>query len=314
MTPFSILVVLINITIFVCLTTTTFVTATTLSSSQSYIRFLESNTYIFKLGDIKIFSDPVMSQLDFGIPIVYRGNKRFIDGPKELSEEAATSDLVLISQGYDDHAHTPTLKKLAKLQPEMPYICSPSAVSILTSCGIRPNRITTIAHGQKLEFSKKGRKTVVDIRATQGALLGPPWQTKENGYILSPNVKSQIKFPSLYYEPHCMFDENELRAYAGKVDYVVTPVVAQKLPAFTLVDGGARALELVNLLGAKYVIPMMNGELDQAGLLSLLVRKSGSVEEFKRVAAAARKEIQIVEASPGEEVLLSSPSRTKMFT
>ena len=307
MTPFSVLVVLLNIGVFVCLTSTSFVVAAaTLANTQSYIRFLESNTFIFKLGDVKIFSDPVMSQLDFGMPAVYRGNKRYINGAKELSEEAATSDLVLISQGFDDHAHTPTLQKLSQLQPDMPYICPPSAVSILTSCGIRPNRITTITHGQKLEFSKKGKKTVIDIRATQGALLGPPWQTKENGYILSANEKSELRFPSMYYEPHCMFDEDELRAYAGKVDYVVTPVVAQKLPAYTLVDGGARALELVNLLGAKYVIPMMNGELEQAGLLSLLVRKEGSVEDFKRVVAATRKQIQVVDAPPGEAVLVSS--------
>ena len=89
----------------------------------SYARFLESNTFIFQLGDVKIFSDPVMSQLDFGIPAVYRGNKKVIDEKLELDIAAETSDIVMISQSYDDHAHTPTLKKLATMRPEMPYLC-----------------------------------------------------------------------------------------------------------------------------------------------------------------------------------------------
>ena len=185
--------------------------ATCAAVSSSSIRFLESNTFSFKLGDVKIFSDPVMSQLDFGIPAVYRGNKRVVDGQAELEKEAQSSDLVLISQAYDDHAHTPTLKKLRQLRPDMPYICPPGAVPILTSCGISPDRITTIAHGQQLEFTKASKKTRVEIRATQGALLGPPWATKENGYVLRPAATSGTQFPSLYYEPHCMFDEAELR-------------------------------------------------------------------------------------------------------
>ena len=127
----------------------------------SYARFLESNTFIFQLGDVKIFSDPVMSQLDFGIPAVYRGNKKVIDEKLELDIAAQTSDIVMISQSYDDHAHTPTLKKLALMRPEMPYLCPPSAKALLISCGIPEKMITTLLPGQKHEISKGD--TIVEI-------------------------------------------------------------------------------------------------------------------------------------------------------
>jgi L-ascorbate metabolism protein UlaG (beta-lactamase superfamily) len=272
------------------------------TSPKSYAKFLESNTWVFKFGDVQIFSDPVMSQLDFGIPAVYRGNKRFIDEDAELQSAAQTSDLVLISQGFDDHAHRPTLLKLKSMRPDMAYVCPPSAVSILKGCGIGDEMITTLQHGQKYEVAKG--KTRVEILATSGALLGPPWQTKENGYIIRPAPGTSVKFPSVYYEPHCMFDETELRR-AAPVDYVITPVVAQKLPRFTLVDGGEKALDLAKALGAKCIIPMMNGELEQAGVLSRIIRKEGSVEEFQDVVSKSRAGIKVISEPAGSEILLS---------
>jgi hypothetical protein len=39
------------------------------------------------------------------------------------------------------------------------------------------------------------------VIATKGALLGPPWQMKENGYVIRPAASSSKKFSSIYYEP-----------------------------------------------------------------------------------------------------------------
>jgi hypothetical protein len=66
-----------------------------------------------------------------------------------------------------------------------------------------------------------------------------------------------------------MYDADELAKYS--VDYVITPIVSQELPAYTLVDGGAKALNLAETLSAKSIIPMNNGGLDQSGILSALV-------------------------------------------
>ena len=207
----------------------------------------------------------------------------------------------LISQSYDDHAHTPTLKKLAVMRPNMPYLVPPSAKALLISCGIPENMITTLLPGQKHEVKKGG--SIVEILATNGALLGPPWQQKENGYVMRSSPASSTSFPSVYYEPHCMYDEIELKRI-GHIDYVIAPVIAQKLPGYVLVDGGKKALDLAKLLGAKYFIPMMNGGLTQEGILSSIVKKEGSVVEFIAAAKLALPEMQILDGAPGREILL----------
>lgn len=56
--------------------------------------------------------------------------------------------------------------------------------------------------------------------------------------------------PSLYYEPHCVYNESFLENY--RADVVITPVVKQVLPFFTLVSGQEDAIKLAKLLQAKY--------------------------------------------------------------
>ena len=77
------------------------------------VKFLESNSWLFNIGSVKIAVDPVLfAPLDFGIPFLYTGKKRFVDGREEFKKVSAESDYVLLTQGLDDHAHTPTLKVL----------------------------------------------------------------------------------------------------------------------------------------------------------------------------------------------------------
>jgi len=100
-------------------------------------RFLEGNSWVYNAGDLEMLIDPVLEKsLDFGIPFLYSGNKRIIDQKVELSNLSKSSDYVLITQGFDDHAHIPTLKSLFSLNPKMKYIAPPSAKSILLNCKI----------------------------------------------------------------------------------------------------------------------------------------------------------------------------------
>lgn len=129
-------------------------------------------------------------------------------------------DCVLLTQGLDDHAHTPTLKYMSTRRPDMKYIAPPSAISVLKSCGIPDNCVTVLSPGQTHILTKKKESSVpfgqnrgdtLKITATTGALVGPPWQAPENGYILQPEPTSPFDKPvSLYYEPHCMYDPAEL--------------------------------------------------------------------------------------------------------
>ena len=276
-----------------------------ISSTKSFVRYLESNSWDIKLDEIRILLDPVLiGNLDFGIPLLYKGERLVIDGNQELQDLSKVTDYILITQGFDDHAHTPTLKKLLTLCPNMPYICPPSARSILEKCGVPSNLIQTMLPGETIQIRKKN--TVIDIIATTGALLGPPWQQKENGYIVKPQSKT---IPSLYMEPHCMFDASELKSYA--VDYVITPIVSQELPAYTLVDGGKKALDLAIALKAKSIIPMNNGGLEQSGLLSALVEAKGSDDEFRSLANNAKMKVETV--VPGIPLSIEVKSSLGLF-
>lgn len=61
---------------------------------------------------------------------------------------------------------------------------------------------------------------------------------------------------TLYYEPHCVYDEKSL--YDKQADIVITPVIKQLLPSFTLVSGQEDAVQLAKFLNAKYTCPNLS--------------------------------------------------------
>ena len=85
------------------------------------------------------------------------------------------------------------MKQLSKSRPTMPYICPPSAVKVLNNCGISDNFITTIVPDQVIKLRKGD--DLIEITATTGALVGPPWQANENGnYSVNKYVCFYILF------------------------------------------------------------------------------------------------------------------------
>ncbi len=74
-----------------------------------------------------------------------------------------------------------------------------------------------------------------------GALVGPPWAKRENGFVFTENVTGGV---SLYYEPHCDCGEGTL-AGIGPVDMVITPVVNQELLSFPLVRSLLESCEVL---------------------------------------------------------------------
>lgn len=56
----------------------------------------------------------------------------------------------------------------------------------------------------------------------------------------------------LYYEPHCVFEQAKLDH--EHADVIVTPVVKQVLPGYTLVSGQDDAVQLAKILQPKYVL------------------------------------------------------------
>jgi hypothetical protein len=68
-------------------------------------------------------------------------------------------------------------------------------------------------------------------RLCAGALVGPPWSKRENGFLFTEQADGGV---TLYYEPHCDYDESSLDGI-GAVDVVITPAVNQELMNYPLV-------------------------------------------------------------------------------
>jgi hypothetical protein len=251
---------------------------------------------------VSVVVDPLASQLDFGIPWGYRANKNVLseDDTIDIICRARPSHC-LLTMGLDDHTHLPTLRKLMERMPDLRYVVAPSCRAKLTEgLGIGIDRITVLDHGQSCDTSDDdgggGGGCGAMVTATRGALVGPPWQKRENGYLLEfprPGVGTGGRGRgslSVYYEPHGDVILDDIKAV--RADVVVSPVTKQSLPAqvppggqFTLVYGGERTLQVAEALGARVIVPLGNGALDIEGPLAGLVCASGNVDDFEELVA-----------------------------
>ncbi|KAK7348869.1 hypothetical protein VNO80_23605 [Phaseolus coccineus] len=259
------------------------------------LTYLEGNSWLWSVGGTNILVDPILvGNLDFGIPWLY-------DAAKKVLKQFQLSDLpeiscLLITQSLDDHCHLKTLKPFSQKFPNIRVIATPNAKGLLDPLF---GNVTYLEPGQSSDIETNyGSK--VNIKATAGPILGPPWQRPENGYLVT-SPQGQL---SLYYEPHCVYNQSYIEK--EKADIVITPVIKQLLPNFTLVSGQEDAVKLAKLLQAKFIVPMKNGDLDSKGLLASLVSGEGTVESFKELLSKELPDAKVVEPTPGVPVEISA--------
>ncbi|XP_031249643.1 uncharacterized protein LOC116107513 [Pistacia vera] len=261
------------------------------------LTYLEGNSWLWDVGGLKILVDPILvGNLDFGIPWLYDAAKKFLKN-FQLSDLPEV-DCLLITQSLDDHCHLKTLEPLSKMSPNLKVIATPNAKPLLDPLF---NNVTYLEPGQSAEVeAKNGSK--VKLKATAGPVLGPPWQRPENGYLVN-SPQGQL---TLYYEPHCIYNKNFLQK--EHADIVISPVIKQQLPKFTLVSGQEDAVLLAKLLNAKFIVPMKNGDLDSKGFLASIVQAEGTVESFKELLSKELPDAQVLEPTPGVPLEISAPS------
>ncbi|PKU85963.1 hypothetical protein MA16_Dca001794 [Dendrobium catenatum] len=263
------------------------------------LTYLEGNSWLWNTDGVNVLVDPILvGNLDFGVPWLYDAAKKVLTTFR--LENLPAVDCLLITQSLDDHCHVKTLRPLSEKHPNLPVFSTPNAESILRSLF---RNVTYLEPGQTSEFEgRNGGK--LNILATAGPILGPPWQRPENGYIITSR-RSNLK---LYYEPHCVYNKSFLKEY--KVDILITPVIKQLLPSFTLVSGQEDAVHLAKLLQAKYIVPMKNGDLNGKGFLSSIIRSEGTVESFKELLKEELPDAHVLEPQPGVplEISMSSSS------
>ncbi|CAA0827985.1 Metallo-hydrolase/oxidoreductase superfamily protein [Striga hermonthica] len=261
------------------------------------LTYLEGNSWLWEVGGAKILVDPILvGNLDFGIPWLYDAAKKFLRNFK--LDDLPELDCLLITQSLDDHCHLKTLKPLSKKLSNLSVIATPNAKALLDPLF---SNVTYLEPGQESEIKVNNGCNAVNIRATAGPTLGPPWKRPENGYIvISPKGKLR-----LYYEPHCVYNDKFLAK--ERADIVITPVIKQLLPNFTLVSGQEDAVRLAKLLQAKFVVPMKNGDLDSKGLLSVLVQSEGTMASFKEILSKELQDVKVIEPTPGVPLDISPP-------
>ena len=110
------------------------------------LTYLDSNSWLIEIDGQRILLDPwLVGELTFGnAGWLFRGKK---NNPQPIPENI---DLILLSQGLEDHAHPPTLKKLDK---QIPVVASPNAAKVVQELGYAT--VNTLDHHESFSLGEK---------------------------------------------------------------------------------------------------------------------------------------------------------------
>ncbi|NJL45467.1 MAG: MBL fold metallo-hydrolase [Leptolyngbyaceae cyanobacterium SM2_3_12] len=223
--------------------------------------WLDSNSWLLDIAGKRILVDPwLVGSLVFGNQTwLFKGDH---PQPRPIPESV---DLILLSQGLEDHAHPPTLEALDR---SIPVVGSASAAKVAQGLGYQ--EVTALNHGDTFNLDQ-----AVTIKAVPGSPVGPT--LIENGYV----IRDRQTGGSLFYEPHG-FHRPDLKQ-EGPIDVVITPVLDLALPLVgPIIRGQKGALELVDWLDPQIILPTANaGEVSYSGLLISLLKAVGGSSELQ---------------------------------
>ena len=254
-----------------------------------YLTWLDSNSWLLEIGGKRILVDPwLVGSLTFGnLDWFFKGSR-----PQErpIPENI---DLILLSQGLEDHAHPPTLKQLDR---NIPVVASPNAAKVVQQ--LNYTQVTTLAHGETFTLNQS-----VEIKATPGSLVG--LNLVENGYLLK---ELETGF-TLYYEPHG--NHSATLKEIASVDVVITPLIDAALPLVgSIIRGNKYALEVAQWLQPQVMLSTAaGGDVIFEGLLNSLLHTKGSIEEFRSLLEKNNLATRVIEPLPGERFELKLSKR-----
>ncbi|WP_088893563.1 MBL fold metallo-hydrolase [Leptolyngbya ohadii] len=244
-----------------------------------YLTWLNSNSWLIEMAGQKILLDPwLVGSLVFG-------NLSWLIKIDRLSELPIPDaiDLILLSQGLEDHAHPETLEQLDR---QIPVVASPNAAKVVNRLGYQ--QVTALAHGESFTLANR-----LKIQAVPGSLVGPT--LVENGYVLTDLQQGT----SLYYEPHG--NHAPMLKDLAPIDVVIAPIVDLQLPVVGAIIRGRKAtVELAKLLKPKVILPTAaGGDVEMTGFLPKFLKAEGTAAELQSRLAAAQLTTQVIEPKPG---------------
>lgn len=252
--------------------------------------WLDTNSWLLEMGGKRLLVDPWLVG-----PLVFGNQGWLFKGvrphPMAMPENI---DLIVLSQGLEDHAHPATLEALDK---SIPVVGSENAAQVAEKLGF--HQVTALSHGERHVFADS-----IEVQAVPGAPIGPT--VLENGYIL----REQATGLSLFYEPHGFHAESLKQA--GPVDVVITPVLDIMLPLVgPVLRGQQGAMELVEWLQPQVVLPTAGaGEVEYQGLLVSILKTAGGPQQLQGELQAKGISTRVLEPQVGVtlELPLSEPS------
>jgi L-ascorbate metabolism protein UlaG (beta-lactamase superfamily) len=255
-----------------------------------YLTWLDSNSWLLEIGGKRILVDPwLVGSLSFSnLDWLFKGSR---SQERQIPENI---DLILLSQGLEDHAHPPTLMQLDR---SIPVVASPNAAKVVKQ--LNYTQVTALGHGETFTFSQN-----VEIKATPGSPIGPT--LLENGYLLK---ELETGF-TLYYEPHG-YHSPSLKEDTP-VDVVITPMIDLALPLVgSIIKGRNKAFEVAQWLQPQVMLPTAaGGDVIFEGLLLSVLKAVGSVEEFRSLLEKNNLSTRVLEPKPGERFELQLQKRS----
>lgn len=243
-----------------------------------YLTWLDNNSWFIEMGAQRVLLDPwLVGSLVFGnMPWLFKGQHT---QPPTVPDAI---DLILLSQGLEDHAHTETLQQLDR---NIPVVASPNAAKVATGLGYV--QVKSLAHGENVTIGQ------LKIEAVPGSPLGP--LLVENGYVLT-DLESGKR---LYYEPHG--NHAASLKESAPVDVVITPVIDLEIPLVgAIIKGRESALDVVKWLQPQAIIPTAaGGNVHFEGLLLAVLRAKGSPDEFRQQLAQQQLSTALITPQPG---------------
>ena len=248
------------------------------------LTYFDSNSWLIEIDGKRILLDPwLVGKLTFGNQAwLFEGKK---NNPQPIPEKI---DLILLSQGLEDHAHPPTLKELDKT---IPVVASPNAAKVVRELGYQ--NITVLEHQQSHQLKQ------IEIKAVPGSPIGPT--LVENGYIITGLESGK----SIYYEPHG-YHSDSIKAETD-IDVVITPIINLKLPLLgAVIKGQKNALEVCQQLHPQVIVSTAaGGDIDFKGMITSILSADGTVEEFNHLLEQNNLTTKAIDPQSGETIELS---------
>lgn len=238
--------------------------------------YFGANGWLLEFGALRVLVDPWLTG-----PLRFPPGPWFFEGQLPASQPVPSDlDLLLLTQGLDDHTHPDTL---ALLPRSLPVVGSASAAARARQLGF--STVTALAPGEQCRHQN------LAITATAGA----PVPQVENGYLL------QHPEGSLYLEPHGFLPAD---LPAQSLDAVITPVVDLGLPLVGAFVRGRTVLpQLLERFTPRTVLASTaGGDVRFSGLLTRVLWMKGSGAE---AAALLPQGCSLIDPQVGERYNLA---------